>query len=277
MFNFITCEVIGIFGNIIYYDDKKISEYRSVILRQQSLKVKEYEVQSDKFTKLNLKFIGGDLKGSKKYTAEVEESLLYNCDNFEKLLYDRDDFFDFTTQKFDIKTIGRGIIKFNGYMFVPQEFDITQTIQKFKPFLIDSISSEHVDETEQKVFKTLFESTDTKIPIILELEDALMCSKLISSNMLIEYEDLEEFEELEITIVARVTSASLVGKNKPFYDPLKDFMKINRLLRRSIGERTEGLYEIYADQDYKTIEVLAIYQWERELLEKAVIIEFIFI
>ncbi len=253
--------MIGIFSNVIYYDDKKISEYCSVILGQQSLKVKEYEVQSDKFTKLDLKFIGGDLKGSKKYTAEVQESLLYNCDNFEKLLYDRDDFFDFTTQKFDIKTIERGsIIKFNGYIFVPQEFDITQTIQKFKPFLIDSISSEIVDETEQKVFKTFFESTDTKIPIILELEDALMCSKLISSNMLIEYEDLEGFEELEITIVARVTSTSLVGKNKPFYDPLKDFMKINRSLRRSIGERMEGLYEIYAEQDYKTIEVIAIYQ-----------------
>ena len=87
-----------------------------------------------------------------------------------------------------------------------------------------------------------------------------MCSKIISSNMLIEYEDLEEFEEFEITIVARITSTSLVGKNKPFYDPLKDFMRLNRSLRRSISERTEGLYEIYADQDYKTIEVIAIYQ-----------------
>lgn len=253
--------MISIFGNVIYYDDKKISEYCSVILGQQSLKVKECEVLSDKSAKLDLRFIGGDLKGSKKYTAEVQESLLYNCDNFEKLLNDRDDFFDFTTQTPDIKTIGRGsIIKFNGYMFVPQEFDITQTIDKFKPFLMDSISSEIVDKTEQKLFKTFFESTDTKIPITLELEEALMCSKLISSNMLIEYENLEEFEELEITIIARITSTSLVGKNKPFFDPLKDFMKLNRSLRRSISERTEGLYEIYAGQDYKTIEVIAIYQ-----------------
>ncbi len=37
-------------------------------------------------------------------------------------------------------------------------------------------------------------------------------------------------------------------------------MKLNRSLRRSMGERTEGLYKIYANQDYKTIEVLAIYQ-----------------
>lgn len=250
-----------IFGNVIYYDDKKISEYSSLILGQQSLKVKEYEVLSDKSAKLDLRVIGGDLKGSKKYTAEVQESLLYNCDNFEKLINDRDDFFDFTTKEFDIQTIGRGnIIKFYRYMLVPQEFDITQTMQRFKSFLMDSISSEIVNEMEKKVFKTFFESTDTKIPIILELNDALMCSKLISPNMLIEYEDLEEFEELETTIVARVTSTSLVGKNKPFYDPLKDFMKLNRSLRRSMGKRTEGLYEIYADQDYKTIEVLAIYQ-----------------
>ena len=91
--------MIGIFGNVIYYDDKKISEYCSVILGQQSLKVKEYEVQSDKFTKLDLKIIAGDLKGPKKYTAEVQESLLYNCDNFEKLLYDGDDFFWFYDKK----------------------------------------------------------------------------------------------------------------------------------------------------------------------------------
>ncbi len=39
--------------------------------------------------------------------------------------------------------------------------------------------------------------------------------------MLIEYADLEEFEELEITIVARVISISLVGRNKPFHDSLK--------------------------------------------------------
>ncbi len=107
-----------------------------------------------------MKFIGGDLKGSKKYTAEVQESLLYNCDNFEKLLNGRDDFFNFTTK----------------------EFDATQTIQRFKPFLMDSISSEIANETEKKVFKTFFELTDAKIPIMLGPDDMLMCSKLIFSS-----------------------------------------------------------------------------------------------
>ena len=37
-------------------------------------------------------------------------------------------------------------------------------------------------------------------------------------------------------------------------------MALNRTMRRSMDGRTDGLYEIYADKDYRTIEVLAIYQ-----------------
>lgn len=253
--------MVRIFGNLIYYDEKKISDYSSIMLGQQNFKIKEYEISSNASGRVGFKIVGGDLQGSQKYTAEVQESLLYNCENFEKMLNDREDYFDFTTEQFDLETIGRGdIIKFNGNMVVPQEFDITQTIQRFKPYLMDSISSDTMDETEKMALEFFFESEDAKIPIITKCDDIIMCSKLASSNLLITYEDLEEFEDLEITIVARVTSALLVDRNKSFYDPLKDFMKLNRSLRRSMGERTEGLYEIYADQDYKAIEVLLIYQ-----------------
>ena len=253
--------MIIIFGNVIYYDDKKISDYSSIILGNHDLKVNNYEFQSQNSGILDLKYIVAGLKGSKKYTAEVKESILYNCKRFESLLRDRDDFFDFTIESFDIKTIGRSnIVKFNGLINVPEEFDMTQTIQKFKPLLMDSISTDFQNETEKKLFQTFFESNDTKIPVIIELGDYKACSKLNSSNMLIEYEELEEFEELETTIIARTLSADLVSKTKPFYDPLKDFVKLNRSLRRSVGERTDGLYEIYTDVDYKAIEILAIYQ-----------------
>ena len=78
-----------------------------------------------------------------------------------------------------------------------------------------------------------------------------------SNNMLVKYEDMEEYEELEVTIIARLTSGNMVNSKKAFYDPLKDFMTLNRVMRRSISD---GLYEIYADRDYRTIEILAIYQ-----------------
>lgn len=58
--------------------------------------------------------------------------------------------------------------------------------------------------------------------------------------MLVKYEDTEEYEELEVTIIARIIS--------------------NCVMRRSIEGRTDGLNEIYANKDYRTIEVLVIYQ-----------------
>ena len=71
---------------------------------------------------------------------------------------------------------------------------------------------------------------------------------------------MEEYEELEVTIVARIISSNSISPKKAFYDPLKDFMTLNRTLRRSMGERGEGLMEICADRDYRMLEVLAIYQ-----------------
>ena len=78
--------------------------------------------------------------------------------------------------------------------------------------------------------------------------------------MLVKYENMEEYEELEVTIIARITSGNMVNAEKSFYDPLKDFMTLNRAMRRSMERRADGLNEIYADRDYRMIEILAIYQ-----------------
>ena len=246
----------------MYYDKKKIDEYRAVVKGQRNLQIDEYEVSNDKGIQIDLKALGADAKANKTYKAKVQESLLYNCDEFEKLLIGRDDFFDFTqSDDYDLTTMNRGtIIKFDGYIKVPEEFDYTQTIDRFKPLLVASLVSDSMDKSEQVALKAFFETTDTKIPVLIDLNDQLMCSKLISNNMLVKYEDMEEYEELEVTVIARVISSGMVRAQKAFYDPLKDFMTLNRVMRRSIEGRTDGLHEIYADKDYRTIEVLAIYQ-----------------
>lgn len=251
-----------VFGNVVYYDKKKIDEYRAVVKGQRNLQIDEYEVSNDKGIQVDLKAFGADAKARKTYKAKVQESLLYNCDEFEKLLTGREDFFDFTqSEEYDLKTMNRGtIIKFDGYIKVPEEFDYTQTIDRFKPLLVASLVSDSMDKSEQASLKVFFETTDTKIPLILDLNDQLMCSKLISNNMLVKYEDMEEYEELEVTVIARIISGGMVKAQKAFYDPLKDFIALNRVMRRSIEGRTDGLYEIYVDKDYRTIEVLAIYQ-----------------
>lgn len=250
------------FGNVVYYDKKKIDEYKSVIKGQKNLEVEEYEVSNDKGVQIDLKAFGADSKANKTYKAKVQESLLYNCDEFEKMLGGRDDFFDFTqSSDYDLTTMSRGyIIKFDGYVKVPEEFDYTQTIDKFKPMIVAAMVNDSMDKSEQAALKVFLETSDTKIPVLIDLDEQLMCSKLISNNMLVKYEEMEEYEELEVTIIARITSSNMISFKKAFYDPLKDFMTLNRVMRRSMNGRTEGLNEIFADKDYRTIEILAIYQ-----------------
>lgn len=105
-----------VFGNVVYYDKKKIDEYRAVVKGQRNLQIDEYEVSNDKGIQVDLKAFGADAKARKTYKAKVQESLLYNCDEFEKLLTGREDFFDFTqSEEYDLKTMNRGtIIKFDG-------------------------------------------------------------------------------------------------------------------------------------------------------------------
>lgn len=250
------------FGNVIYFDKRKIDEYKAVIKGQKNVEVDEYEVSNDKGLQFGLKAFGGDLKASKSYTAKVQESLLYECDEFEKLLEGRDDYYDFTqSSDYDLSTISRGsIIKMDVYIEVPEEFDYTQTIDKFKPMLLDAMVDDGMDKSEQRAVEMFMETSDTKVPIVVDFNEELMCSKLVSKNMLIKYEDMEEYEELEVTIIARITSGNMVNVRKAFYDPLKDFMTLNRMMRRSMGERPEGMNEIFVDKDYRTIEALAIYQ-----------------
>ena len=72
------------------------------------------------------------------------------------------------------------------------------------------------------------------------------------------YEELSEIDE-NITILARVTS-QFVSSTKPYYDPLKEFMALNRMMRKSMGDRGKEFSPIYVDDQYRMVEVLAIYR-----------------
>lgn len=135
---------------------------------------------------------------------------------------------------------------------------MTQTIDKFKPLF--NSSNSNMDILEQEAFNSFIKTQNYKLPVLINFEKYLICSKLISSNTLIDYEEFEEFENLEVTVIGRIISSGLINMAKPFYDPLKDFMQLNRTLRRTMNERTHGLNEMFVDKNYKVIEVLAIYQ-----------------
>ena len=249
------------FGNMLYFDAPKISEYRAIVKGEKNIKIGKIDVSSGKDANIKLPIAGGDIKTSRSYEATIEESALFDCDEFEKLLIGRDDYFDFTKEDYDLSTLGRGyIIKFESVIREPEAFDMTQTISQFKPYIETSIVRD-MGTDEQAAFKLFFETKNPKIPIICECSDHVLCAKMDSKFLKVEYPQLEEFESSEVTILARMISSNDVSKQKAIFDPLKDFISLNRAIRRSItNDRPDGLKELFLDEEYRNIEVLAIYQ-----------------
>ena len=159
------------------------------------------------------------------------------------MLMGRDDFFDFTqSEDYDLTTMSRGtIIKFDGYIKVPEEFDYTQTIDRFKPLLVASIVNDSMDKPEQAAVKSFFETTDTKIPVLIDLRERLMCSKLISNNMLVKYTDLiniyvrDDKEKLKVFDKNGVyLPMKKIGKNNPKAEQIEANNRVRTMWNQTV-------------------------------------------
>lgn len=252
------------FGRLIYYDKNRISEYTSLVTGKKSMNITGVELKKDKGVGINLPVLNGDANSSTSYTATFNESFLYDCNEFEKLLEGRDDYFNYVdapSESYSITTMKRGyIIRFESNIIIPENFDIIQLMEQFKPMILEGASRE-MPEEEKAAFKTLFGSTEIKIPIMCEIEDIPGCSKIDSMNLLVEYSQLEEYERENVIVLARIVSNSLISKNTEIYEPLKDFINMNRSLRRQFAEnRPVELNQLYCDEDYIRLEILAVYE-----------------
>lgn len=252
------------FGKIIFYDKKTISEYKSLITGQKQVEVTEYEVANGKGFGIDFKGIKADINADKKYTAKVADSALYDCNEFESMLEKREgeDYFDFTeSDDYDINTVPKGsIVKLEAKIHIPENFDLMQVIEQFKPFVMASVqSSSSISDQQEVLSSVIINAKATKIPVVFDSnENILLCTKLNKDLIAIDYEDFVDDDE-EAVVLARVSS-SVKNAEKPFYDPLKDFMTLNRSMRKKITSRDEQINAIYVDEDYRIIDVLAIYR-----------------
>ena len=252
------------FGNIIYFDKKKVNDYMSIITGKKSVNITALEVKNEKGLGINFPMFTGDANKITSYTATMNENLLYDSNEFEKLLQGREDYFDFidgNPDSYSITTMKRGYIaRFESEMFIPEKFDIIQLIEQFKPMILESVSKNMQNE-EKKAFNEFFKSSGAKIPVIYEIGDITCCSKIESKNLFIDYSQLEEYEKETVIVVARIISSRLVNKSIEIYDPLKDFISLNRMARRQFCNDTpDELKKLYSDDDYMRLEVLSIYQ-----------------
>lgn len=231
------------FGDLIYYNGNKIEQY-STLIRGRSAKATDLKEDFD----------------------NKKTDYLLKCSEFEKLLKQRDDYVDYIdeNQAILIKDVRiSSIIRVTGEIYVPEQFDMIQLINEYKSQLLSEL--DYKDEGEEELLNSIFENSKMRIPIYCELggdcDYWLGIGKAIPNNLLIEYNELEDYEGKELTIIARL-EARKYFKDKPLtvFDFYKDFLGFNRTLRKQIvTNKKEEFESIDIEEDYLGLELLAIY------------------
>ncbi|HCD58759.1 MULTISPECIES: hypothetical protein [Exiguobacterium] len=253
------------FKNMIYFDSKKVAEYKALLIGEKSLNVKNMKITSTKSVNGKIPIVSGGMTGTNEMEGEPINSLVLDCNEFEELLQEKDGeyFFDLVEKDYDIETITKSsIISFGGSLSIPNEFDMMELITQFKPIIMNSLNLESTQEEE--VIKKIFEKENTKIPIFITdstLNDWIGFTKLTSTDLIIGMDGLEDYEEEEVTFIAKIISKKYY-KDEPIvvFDIMKDLLSISRGLRRQLGkDEIEGVENIKSANNTLILEILAIY------------------
>lgn len=208
-------------------------------------------------------YVSSDERGRNKNKAV---NALLICSEFEKQLKNRDDYFDFVgdSHNISIQDVSiASIIRVSGEIYVPEEFDMIHLIDEYKDVVFSNM--DYNDNEERDLLNTVFEKSKMRIPIYCELGSScdywLGIGKISHENLLVDYNRLEDYEGTEVTIIARLESRKYY-KDKPIqiYDIYKDFLGLNRALRKQISTKNEqGFESISVKEDYLALELLAVY------------------
>lgn len=255
------------FKNLIYFDSNKVTEYTALLEGKKNIAIKNVKVRSGKTFGAKVPVLSTGLDESNEMEGEIVENLLLDCNQFEELLKNksRDNYFDFLEEQYDLETIPKtSIIRFEGEFRIPEEFDMMDLINQFKPMLASSMNLQ--DAQEEELFSKIFTKESTKIPSFVDsdnFDNRIGFSKLNSNNLCYEFEHLEDYEGEEVTIIAKVISRKDILNSKPviLFDIMKDLFSLSRGIRRQIGnEEIEGIKSIESVKNIINLEVLAIYQ-----------------
>jgi hypothetical protein len=249
------------FRSFKYLNTDRLAEY-SEILAGRMIKEKS-SVAKKVSAKLNLGVVGASAEAESNSELQVTQSDSASYDLFEKMIasLDGESYFDFLRQNdWDIHTLPpMSLFRTSGYLAIPEAFDMLAAFQEFIPMLkaMGQLNLEG-DQAANEFALSLFSGTDAAIPVVITGNEIPIASKLDSRFILgLDYQNLEDLAEEEATILCKVVGYP--GGNKvPIFDPLKDFVRLNRILRRNI-ERTSDLSIITLEGPVLKAEVIAVY------------------
>lgn len=250
------------FRSFIYLDEDKLYAYKSIVDGKDT-------PQNRTYTKTSRTGISSEkLPVSLSTNRETQESGSFsrNIDldyqKFEERLsnFEGDEYFNFVLNEdqYDYGNLPlMSLIKIRGTIEIPEAFDILNVVQQFKPFLLKSIPQTDVST---ELAKEVFTNAKADIPIIFDTGEYLISAKLNSKWLMEDYTDLENYQDQEVTLLCKVEGC--VHREKVVvYDPIKDFIRLNRAMRQSANlEGKEGLEPITVPGPVLKVEIVAIYK-----------------
>jgi len=249
------------FRSFIYLDSKKMYSYFRQIdsLYVNNVK-KTISKKKTRTGSLEIGPVGLNSGVETKEQMEVTEDIANDYNVFEKKLeaLQGEEYFDFVLNDYDIKTVpNMSIIRLNGSIEIPEQFDIFNMAQNFMPLIMNQIETDSNDEKE--LMEAFFGKASADIPIVMDDEEISVAGKLNISYLEEEYAELEEYIEQEVYILCKVIGK--INREKvEIFNPLKDFIKLPRAIRRSMDSDSEGLESIEIEGPVLKVEIIAIYK-----------------
>ena len=251
------------FRSFIYVDEKKLHSYMRQIGVESIAKPKT----GTRSTHVSAAIPFAGLTGAIDRSVDTEyvQDLGIDLDHFEYALekLSGEDYFDFVMNSdYDILSVpSMKLIRVCCSFFVPEQFDVINIIEQYRPLIINSIDTKDTEDEKAEMVRAFFENASADIPIVADFGDVQISSKLNINNLLEEYTDLEEYDEQNVYMLCKVIGVSNKDKVQVF-DPLKDFVHLNRTFRRKFGatDNNLDLEKIYVDGPVMKAEVIAMYK-----------------
>lgn len=249
------------FRSFVYLDEEKMYSYLRQIDKNFLTRPKESSIKKIKGAGISGSKINISSETEIEEKREINTDIFNDYDIFESALADLDgtEYFDFVLNtEYDINNVpDMCIIRINGRFEIPDKFDIFSMAPKYMPYIIGQIKTD--DSDKKKLMEAFFENASADIPVLIEDEEITIAGKLRTKYLREEYTDLEDYNEQEVYILCRV-----IGKMKndmvEIFNPLKDFVKLPRAVRRMEKFPKEGLESISVPGPVLKVEIIGIYK-----------------
>ena len=251
------------FRSFIYLDEDKLYTYKRQIEGANSAKPKSMTQKKSTGFSAGAKGMGVTGSTETSLNSEFEKDVSFDYDRFELLLQDLDgeDYFDCAVNDdYDLTTIpGMKIIRVYDSLNIPEEFDLINAFAQYKPMLIDRIEAKNAQD--QQAIESIMNEATADIPVIIETDDIIISSKLNEKYLLEELAMLEDYADHDVYMLCKVVGVTRRDKVEIF-DPLKDFVRLPRAMRRQIGSNGHpaGFEKIIVDGPVLKVEIIAIYK-----------------